>query len=154
MQQSFLSPLVLYNPLNPQSHPREIGSVIIPFYRCANQGPGLSPVQVSQLVMGRNKTHAQSSKDEGSRRQRKKRDVLARGAESWTSKAGQWWHRRRCSQSPRLPWGRTVGEPCLGITPCQAPTLAKLCKGRAKPLTLTIRAPSPALPRYHECLLG
>ena len=61
---------------------------------------------------------------------------------------------RRCSQSPRLPWGRTVGEPCLGITPCRAPTLAKLCKVRAKPLTLTIRAPSPALPRYHECLLG
>lgn len=39
--------------------------------------------------MGRNKT--QSSKDEGSRGQRRKRDVLARGAENWTSKAEDTW---------------------------------------------------------------
>ena len=87
----FSEPSGTLQPTESSKPPGETGSVIIPFYRCENQGPGPSPAQVSQLVMGRNKTHAQSSKDEGSRGQRKKRDVLARGAESWTSKTEETW---------------------------------------------------------------
>ena len=113
----FYEPSGTLQPTESSKPPRETGSVIIPFYRGENQGPGPSPAQVSQLVMDRNRTHVQSSKDEGSRNQRK-RDVLARGAESWREvltgphklrKPGQWWRWQKTQLEPPSPLGQGCG---------------------------------------------